>query len=264
MFFNKRKKPKERLLFNKKVKQRKAKKSATGIEVKNVELETRIFKLRVILGCIVVLICFSVLFANLYNLQVISYDDYQTRSNENRIRVLPVVPQRGIIYDRNHVVLAENRPVFHLVLFPHKDIDTRDTIARLDALMNLELTPSDVEHILELTRTRQRFSGVEVADLLTEEQIAVFSVNRHHFPNVQLSSDLKRYYPFSSITTHAIGYVSRINAADIEKLTEQWEELPPHFITSSEDRTGRQELLGYIDSINKELSRNPRAQQPKE
>ena len=221
MFFNKRKKPKERLLFNKKVKQRKAKKSATGIEVKNVELETRIFKLRVILGCIVVLICFSVLFANLYYLQVISYDDYQTRSNENRIRVLPVVPQRGIIYDRNHVVLAENRPVFHLVLFPHKDIDKRDTIARLDALMNLELTPSDVEHILELTRTRQRFSGVEVADLLTEEQIAVFSVNRHHFPNVQLSSDLKRYYPFSSITTHAIGYVSRINAADIEKLTEQ-------------------------------------------
>lgn len=219
MLFPKRK-PKERLLFNKKIKKRRAKKTTNGIEVKNVELEQRIFKLRVVLGAIVVLVCFSILFANLYYLQVISYDDYQTRSNENRIRILPVVPQRGIIYDRNHVVLAENRPVFHLVIFPNKEINTRETVQQLDELMELNLTESDIEHILQLSRTRQRFSGVEVADLLTEEQIATFSVNRHHFPNVQLSSDLKRYYPFSSITTHAIGYVSRINANDVESLTE--------------------------------------------
>ena len=97
MFFRKRK-PKEKVLFNKKVKRHKAKK-ATGIEVKNVEQENKIFRLRVILGCVVVCLCFSTLFANLYYLQVLSFEDYQTRSNENRIRVLPVVPQRGMIYD---------------------------------------------------------------------------------------------------------------------------------------------------------------------
>lgn len=217
MFFKR--KQKERLLFkNKKTKKRKNKQKG-GIEVKNAEQEQRIFRLRMIIGIIVVCICFSVLFANLYYLQVISHDVYQTRSNENRIRVLPVVPQRGIIYDRNHVVLAENRPVFHLMIYPNKDINTQETIESLDQLLNLKLSDSDIKHILSLSRTRQRFSGVEVADLLSEEQIAIFSVNRHRFPNVQISSDLKRFYPFGSITTHAIGYVSRINTKDVEQLT---------------------------------------------
>lgn len=220
MFFQKRK-PKERVIFNKKVKKRKAKKTSGGIEVKNEDQEIRIFKVRVILGCIIVFICFAILFANLYYLQVISHEDYQTRSNVNRIRVLPVVPQRGMIYDRNHVVLAENRPVFHLMIFPNKDINTEDTVRRLDSLLDLELSQEDIDHILQQSRTRQRYSGVEVADLLTDEQIAKFSVNRHHFPNVQISSDLKRFYPFANITTHAIGYVSRINEADEEYLTEQ-------------------------------------------
>lgn len=219
MFFHKRK-PKEKVLFNKKIKKHKTKK-ATGIEVKNVEQENKIFRLRVILGCVVIVICFSTLFANLYYLQVISYDDYQTRSNENRIRVLPVVPQRGMIYDRNHVVLAENRPVFHLVIYPNSEINTEETIRNLDDLLELELSEEDIKQILKLSRTRQRFSGVEIYDLLTEEQIATFSINRHHYPNVQISSDLKRYYPFANITTHAIGYVSRINEQDIKTLTEQ-------------------------------------------
>lgn len=219
MFLRKRK-PKERLIFKKKIKKRKVK-TQGGIQVKNVEKEQSIFRLRIFLGCIVVAICFMILFANLYYLQVLSYEDYQTRSNVNRIRVLPVVPQRGIIYDRNHVVLAENRPVFHLVIFPNKEISTLETINKLNELMNLELNQSDIDHILSLCRTRQRFSGVEVADLLSEEQIAIFSVNRHKFPHVQISSDLKRYYPFAHTTTHAIGYVSRINADDVEKLTEQ-------------------------------------------
>lgn len=219
MFFKKRI-PKERLIFNKKIKKRKEKNQG-GIQVKNVEQEQRIFRLRIILGCMVVAVCITILTANLYYLQVYSFEDYQTRSNVNRIRVLPVVPQRGIIYDRNHVVLAENRPVFHLVIFPNKEISTLDTIKSLNELMDLELNEQDIDHIIALSRTRQRFSGVEIADLLTEEQIATFSVNRHKYPNVQISSNLKRYYPFASTTTHAIGYVSRINADDMEKLTQQ-------------------------------------------
>lgn len=219
MFFRKRK-PKERVLFNKKDKKRKLKQNS-GIKVKNAEQENRIFRLRVFLGCGVVFVCFAILFANLYYLQVLSYDDYQTRSNVNRIRVLPVVPQRGIIYDRNHVVLAENRPVFHLVIFPNKLVDTKTTVQELDKLLTLNLSEDDINQILRQSRTRQRFSGVEIADQMSEEQIAIFSVNRHRYPNVQISSDLKRFYPFDSTTTHAIGYVSRINTTDVENLTEQ-------------------------------------------
>lgn len=207
-------------LFHKKDKKRKLKQNA-GMQVKNTEAESRLFKVRVIVGCCVVFICFAILFSNLYYLQVLSYEDYQTRSNVNRIRVLPVVPQRGIIYDRNHVVLAENRPVFHLIIFPNKEINTKETVLELDKLMHLGLTEADIKTILQHSRTRKRFAGVEIADQLTEQQIAFFSVNRHKFPNVQIASDLKRFYPFSSTATHAIGYVSRINPADVEKLTEQ-------------------------------------------
>lgn len=219
MFFKR--KQKERLLFkNKKTKKRKNKQTG-GIQVKNTELELKTFKVRMSIGIAVVCVCFAILFANLYYLQVISHDVYQTRSNANRIRVLPVVPQRGVIYDRNHVVLAENRPVFHLMIYPNKEINTKETVEQLNELLELNLSESDVKHILSLSRSRQRFSGVEIADLLSEEQIAIFSVNRHRFPNVQISSDLKRFYPFGSITTHAIGYVSRINTKDVEQLTNE-------------------------------------------
>ena len=216
----KKNKTKERALFTDKREKKRKTNNNKGIEVKNAEQEQRVFRIRVYLGVFVVAICFLILLGNLYYLQVVSYEDYQTRSNKNRISVLPVVPQRGMIYDRNHVVLAENRPVFHLVIFPNKDIDTRNTVERLNDLLSLDLSTSDIKHILQLSRTRQRFSGVEVADMLSEQQIAVFSVNRHLFPNVQISSDLKRFYPFADITTHAIGYVSRINTKDLENLTE--------------------------------------------
>ena len=100
-----------------------------------------------------------VLFCNLYYLQIISYRDYQTRSNENRIKVIPVVPPRGIIYDRNHVVLAENSPVYHLVLFPNKQVNTEITIRNLNELLSLSLSEKDIKRLLYESKTRKRFSG---------------------------------------------------------------------------------------------------------
>lgn len=219
MFF-KRKKPKERLLFGReKRKRRRIRKG--GINVRNTELENSIFKNRMLIGIVTIIVMVGILFANLYYLQIVSYDKYSTRSNENRIRVLPVVPQRGIIYDRNHVVLADNRPVYHLVLFPNKDYNTRETIERLSELLELNLSENDVKNLVYLARTRGRFNGVEIADALTDTQLSVFAINRYRFPNVQISANLKRFYPFANIATHAIGYVSRINQQDVEKLTEE-------------------------------------------
>ncbi len=217
--FGFKKNKKEKLIFSPKKHKRKHR-SSGGIQVKNVELENSIFRNRIFIAIIFCVILAVILFSNLWYLQIVSHDDYQTRSNENRIRVLPVVPQRGIIYDRNHVVLAENRPVYHLVIFPSKKIDTRKSIEELNTLLKLNLTDKDVDNLVYLSKTRKRFTGIELSDLLTEKQIATFSVNRYRFPNVQVSANLKRFYPFANIATHAIGYVSRINQQDLEKLTE--------------------------------------------
>ena len=220
MFGFKRAKPKERLLFNKKTKTRRRR--VTGkIRIRNTELENRIFRGRVYVAIAISAIMAIILFANLYYLQVVSHETYQTRSNENRIRILPVIPQRGLIYDRNQVVLAENLPVYHLMLYPVKEYDTKETVQKLNNLMDLGLDDKEIERILYLATTRKRFTGIEVSDMLSEDQIALFSVNRHAFPNVQISSSLKRNYPFADIMTHAIGYVSRINESDVEKLTEE-------------------------------------------
>ncbi len=215
----KRRRPKERELFRTKKRKRRTRKPVRG-SVRSTEQENQIFKSRMIIGIVGVILMACILFANLYYLQIVSYADYSTRSNENRIRVLPVVPQRGIIYDRNHVVLADNRPVYHLVLFPHKDYSTKGIIEKLSELLDLNLTPREVDNLVYLARTRNRFNGVEIADALTDKQLAVFAVNRHLYPNVQISANLKRFYPFANIATHAIGYVSRINQQDVENLTE--------------------------------------------
>lgn len=99
---------------------------------------------------------------------------------------MPVVPPRGIIYDRNHVVLAENSPVYHLVIFPNKLINTEQTIRDLNKLLSLSLSEKDVKRLLAESKTRKRFSGVELSNFLSEEQIATFAVNSYRYPNAQV------------------------------------------------------------------------------
>ncbi len=213
------KKAKERQLFGPERRKRRRDQSQLGNGRRDTEAENRIFRNRVIACLAVCAVMVAVLFSNLYYLQVISYKDYQTRSNENRLKIVPVVPSRGIIYDRNGVVLADNRPVYHLVLYPAKEFDTLAEIRELNALLSLDLTEREAVSLSRQATTRKKFSGIEISDLLSEEQIATFSVNSYRYPNVQVAASLKRYYPFADIATHAIGYVSRINQADVDMLT---------------------------------------------
>ena len=217
MFFRSSKKRKERALFSSK-NEKKSSSNKSDNKTRNEELETSVFRSRVFICVGISILMVIVLFCNLYYLQIISFKDYQTRSNENRIKVMPVVPPRGIIYDRNHVVLAENSPVYHLVIFPNKLINTEQTIRDLNKLLSLSLSEKDVKRLLAESKTRKRFSGVELSNFLSEEQIATFAVNSYRYPNAQVVANLKRYYPFADITTHTTGYVSRINQNDVKKL----------------------------------------------
>ena len=111
-------------------------------------------------------------------------------------------------------------PVYHLVMFPNRQYDTKTTINDLNELLNLELSTHEIEHLVMESRTRKRFTGIEISNFLSEQQIASFSVHSYRYPNVQIVASLKRAYPFADIATHAIGYVSRINQKDVERLTE--------------------------------------------
>ncbi|EEX93053.1 penicillin-binding protein 2 (PBP-2) [Vibrio orientalis CIP 102891 = ATCC 33934] len=158
----------------------------------------------------------GLLVTNLYNIQINQYQDYKTRSNDNRIKVVPIAPNRGLIYDRNGNLLAENRPVFSLEITPEKIEDMDDTIQRLQKI--LTITPEQVERFEKERRQTRRFKSVPILTQLTQDQAAKFSVNQYKFPGVSINAALKRHYPYGEVLTHVIGYVSRINDRDMQRL----------------------------------------------
>ncbi|ELB2820272.1 penicillin-binding protein 2 [Vibrio alginolyticus] len=185
-------------------------------QIRDYQAEARLFANRAIVAFIGIVVLMGALVANMYNIQVNQFQDYQTRSNDNRIKVVPIAPNRGLIYDRNGVLLAENRPVFNLELTPEKIKDIDATIQELQTI--LEITPDQIERFHHERKRTRRFKSVPLLTQLNEKQVAVFSVNQYRFPGVEISATLKRYYPFSEVLTHVIGYVSRINDRDMQRL----------------------------------------------
>lgn len=158
----------------------------------------------------------GVLLANLYNIQVNQFQDYKTRSNDNRIKVVPIAPNRGLIYDRNGILLAENRPIFSLEITPEKIKNIDETIVQLRTF--LDISDERVERFHKERKRTRRFKSVPLLNQLTEEQVALFSVNQHSFPGVEVNATLKRFYPYGKVLTHVLGYVSRINDRDLQRL----------------------------------------------
>ncbi|EOG7703404.1 penicillin-binding protein 2 [Vibrio parahaemolyticus] len=185
-------------------------------QIRDYQAEARLFASRAIVAFFGIVILMGLLVANMYNIQVNQFQDYQTRSNDNRIKVVPIAPNRGLIYDRNGVLLAENRPVFNLELTPEKIKDIDTTIQELQTI--LEITPEQIERFHRERKRTRRFKSVPLLTQLNEKQVAVFSVNQYRFPGVEISATLKRYYPYGEVLTHVIGYVSRINDRDMQRL----------------------------------------------
>ncbi|MFW1432795.1 penicillin-binding protein 2 [Vibrio parahaemolyticus] len=185
-------------------------------QIRDYQAEARLFASRAIVAFLGIVVLMGLLVANMYNIQVNQFQDYQTRSNDNRIKVVPIAPNRGLIYDRNGVLLAENRPVFNLELTPEKIKDIDATIQELQTI--LEITPEQIERFHRERKRTRRFKSVPLLTQLNEKQVAVFSVNQYRFPGVEISATLKRYYPYGEVLTHVIGYVSRINDRDMQRL----------------------------------------------
>ncbi len=189
------------------------------ISIKDNNAEAALFRRRAMVAMAGVIVLTLMLLLNLYVVQVIHHDDYQTRSNDNRIKIVPVAPPRGLIFDRNGELLAENRPVFSLEIIPEQVDDLSTMLDELILLLNLD--PGAKEDFLKEVQRHRRFNPITLADQLDEVQVATFSVNQHKYPGATIEAYLKRFYPFGDTFTHALGYVARINTTDLKKLDEQ-------------------------------------------
>jgi penicillin-binding protein 2 len=184
--------------------------------------EASLFKRRALFTFLCVFVLLSILLTNLYHLQVRSYKDYATRSNDNRIRVVPVAPSRGLIYDRHGQLLAENLPFYSLDLIPEK---VKDVQAALDELSSIiSLSQDERDSFTEALKYHRRFKPLTLKSRLTEEEVASFSVNQHRFPGIFVAAGLERNYLHKELLTHVLGYVGKINTNDKAELErrEQW------------------------------------------
>jgi penicillin-binding protein 2 len=186
------------------------------ITLRDHSAESSLFARRTLVSFIFIILVIGLLLSNLYSLQVDSYQAYKTRSNENRIKLVPIAPNRGLIYDRNGILLAENKPVYSLDMVPEKIKDIEETIHQLAPLLNL--TEDNVENFHSRLLGQRRFKQVSVLSNLSESQVAKFAAHQHKYPGVSVSARLKRHYPFGDALTHALGYVARLNIRDLKRL----------------------------------------------
>ncbi|KMN21670.1 penicillin-binding protein 2 [Pseudomonas helleri] len=187
------------------------------IRLKDHEKDARLVRSRVVVGAMLVLALICVLIVRLYYLQVVQYDYHSTLSENNRVHVQPIPPTRGLIYDRNGVVIADNRPSFSLTMTRERAGDWHQV---LDTIVEvLQLTPEDRTLFEKRTKQGRRpFEPVPILFELNEEQIARIAVNQFRLPGVEVVAQLVRHYPQGAHFAHSVGYVGRINEKEIKTL----------------------------------------------
>jgi len=187
------------------------------IRLKDHEKDARLVRSRVVVGAVAVVVLICVLIARLYFLQVIQYEYHSTLSENNRVHVQPIPPSRGLIYDRNGVVIADNRPSFSLSMTRER---SGDWTQLLDIIVQvLELTPDDrIISVMRMKQGRRPFEPVPILFELTEEQIARIAVNQFRLPGVEVVAQLVRHYPQGEHFAHSVGYMGRINEKELKSL----------------------------------------------
>lgn len=186
-------------------------------ELKDTAAERRLFQRRAMVTLVFVTLMLAGLLARMYQLQVVEHDIYTTLSDKNRVQVQSVPPPRGLVYDRNNELLAENRPVFSLTIVPERSGDMEQTLVRLGQI--LEISEEDLERFEKRRREPRRpYQAIPLSYDLDEAEIARMAVHRHEFPGVEVEAELVRYYPHSELTAHALGYVGRINREELQRI----------------------------------------------
>ncbi|MBC3934206.1 penicillin-binding protein 2 [Undibacterium sp. CY7W] len=189
-------------------------------ELKNTEREIYFFRMRLIFIGVFVFFCFALLISRFIWLQVIKHDDYMLLADENRIDVVPVVPNRGLIMDRNGVILARNYSAYTLEITPSKIKQDMDTL--IDNLAELvDIQPKHRKRFRKLLEDSKNFESVPIRTRLTDDEVARFIAQRFRFPGVDIQARLFRQYPQGDSASHVIGYIGRISQKDAELLDER-------------------------------------------
>jgi penicillin-binding protein 2 len=186
------------------------------VTIKDTARESLLFRGRIAVAVLLVACMSLLILARLSHLQVYEHEHFKTLSEDNRVKVVPVTPTRGLIFDRNGVVLAENVPTFSLELIPEAVDDLDLVVAQLGELV--EISEDDRHRFQRALASSRRFQHVPLRLRLTEEEVSRFAVNRHRFPGVDVEARLTRYYPLGALTAHLVGYVGRINEKELQRL----------------------------------------------
>ena len=186
------------------------------VKVKDLFREQRTFGLRALLAGCVAGLMLLVVAGRLVWLQVLEYEHYAELSQGNRVRIDPLPPDRGIIYDRKGRILAENTPAYQLTITREQVADLDATLDRLVRLKLLET--DDLDRVRKLLGSRRLFEAVPVRLRLTDEEISRYAVNRHDLPGVDLATRMARHYPYGTVGVHALGYVGSISEEDLKRL----------------------------------------------
>ncbi|MEO8136472.1 MAG: penicillin-binding protein 2 [Betaproteobacteria bacterium] len=208
-------------------------------ELKNPERELYLFRRRLALAGGAVVLAFLALLGRFMYLQVVMQSHYATLAESNRISLVPAVPNRGVITDRNGVVLAQSFSAYTLEVTPSKVKNLEDTVEQLATLV--EITPRDRKRFRKLLDESKNFESMPLRTRLTDEEVARFAVNRYRFPGVEVKARLFRQYPFGEVASHVIGYIGRINDADVDRIEER-------------DETANYKGSDYIGKVGIELS----------
>ncbi|MDD3353085.1 penicillin-binding protein 2 [Zoogloea sp.] len=186
--------------------------------VRTPEQDLARFRARLAVAGVVVFVCFGLLVARFFYLQVVRYDYYSTRAEDNRISLVPIVPNRGLITDRNGTVLARNYSAYTLEITPSKVADLDATIEALSQLVDIQ--PKDRRRLKKLMDESKSFESLPIRNRLSDEEVARFIAQRYRFPGVELKARLFRDYPMGSFASHVIGYIGRINDKDLARIEE--------------------------------------------
>ena len=214
--------------------------------------DSRIFKRRANVAALICILMIAGLFVRLAKLQIVEYAHFSNLSENNRVRLMALPPNRGLIYDRNGVILAENRPTFHLELIPEQIDDLEATLKDLSEIVSL--SERDVSEFRDSMRAHRSFQSISLRTRLDDVEVARLAVNRHRFPGMDISARLTRHYPQGESAVHAVGYVGRINEKELENIDQGNYRGSSHIGKTGLERFYEDELHGTVGQQKVEIN----------
>ena len=220
--------------------------------IKNHALEAQLFKRRALLAAVLSVLMLLLLLSRLVYLQFFEFSHFSSLSDNNRVRLTPLVPNRGLIYDRNGVVLAENRASYQLELIPEQVKDMEQTLKGLGEIVTLD--EDTLKRFHKLLKRSRKFEWVPIRTKLSDEEVAKLAVNRHRFPGVEINARLSRHYPLGERMAHVIGYVGRIDEDELKRVDQTNYKGTTHIGKNGLERYYENQLHGMVGYKNIEVN----------